>query len=869
MTELHQDVKDWLHTQKDWLQQAAELLLAKGTLDDDDIVALAEHLKTTEGQTVTNARAFNGLVAAATQTAEVRLKSIGDITGIENLGPSTPLNFGKGNLCVIYGNNGSGKSGYARLVKKATGKPGAKELRPNVFKAAPAEQKCSFAFNDGVDKAIEWHANAAPIEALRAVDIFDADAANNYLTRDNEATYTPPLVSLFDKLVGIVISVKGRLEAQQAALAKALPAIPLPYVATKAGAQYSGLRANSNAVEVQKIQAWTDAEEQALAQLNERLAATDPAALARQKRATKAQIEQIASQIKNDAPAYTEEALGTLRAERQVAKANRKIAEEAAQVASAKLDGVGSDTWKALWEAARSYSQTAYPQRDFPVVDDARCVLCHQELAEDSKQRLQHFEKFVQGDVELAAVKAETTYKTALAQLPVAHTEQVVADHCKAAGLTDDVLVAGIKAFWQQIATSRAAMQIEEVVEAAIAVAVPQDIVAALDAAVIALEEQAKQHDQDAAGFNRTEATQKKVELEAKRWTSQQSAAITAEMQRLKTMSEYEGWVRLTNTQQITIKGGQVAEAAITDAYVARFNKELENLKAKKVKVKLARTRAERGKAYHGLQLKGAVDGNAKLEQVLSEGERRIISLSAFLADVADKPHASTFIFDDPISSLDQDFEIAVAKRLVKLANSRQVVVFTHRLSLYGALEDAARKMGKDEKGKEWKDKHLEQRCIESFSNVSGLPVAQPIWASKTEVANNTLVSRLDAAKKAGEEHGSEAYRALAQGICSDFRKLVERSVETDLLNEVVIRHRKSVTTEGRLPKLSNISPDDVRFIDDLMTRYSAFEHSQSTEAPVEVPEEADLRKDLEALKQWRDEFKKQPVKGVANACAS
>lgn len=130
-------------------------------------------------------------------------------------------------------------------------------------------------------------------------------------------------------------------------------------------------------------------------------------------------------------------------------------------------------------------------------------------------------------------------------------------------------------------------------------------------------------------------------------------------------------------------------------------------------------------------------------------------------------------------------------------------------------------------------------------------------------------MTRLDAAKKAGEKNDSEAYRALAQGICSDFRKLVERSVETDLLNEVVIRHRKSVTTDGRLSKLSNISHGDCQFIDHLMTKYSAFEHSQSNENPVEVPDEADLRKDLEALKKWRDDFKKRPVQGVVKAAAS
>ncbi len=862
MNNLQKEVTDWLHTQKDWLQQTAELLLSKGPLDDSDIMALVENLKTTKGQTVSNNRVFNGLESNATQAAEVRFKSISDIIGIENLGPSIPLNFGEGNLCVIYGNNGSGKSGYTRLVKKAAGKSGAKELRSNVFKLSPAEQKCTFTFNDGSEKNVVWRTTDDPIDALRAVDIFDSDAANNYLTRDNEATYTPPVVSLFDKLVGIIKLIRARLQFQQAALVRALPAIPQHYAATKSGAQYNGLRANSNTAEVQRIQTWANAEEQELAQLNERLAATDPAALAKQKRATKTQIEQIANQIRKDAQSYTEKELAAIRTERQEAQAKRKIAEEAAKVSSAKLDGIGSDTWKALWEAARNYSQTPYPERDFPVVDDARCVLCHQELVEDAKQRLQDFENFVQGDVEQAAVKAETTYRTNLGQLPAALTEQIVTDRCSAAGLTDDVLISGIKAFWQRIASSHAAMRIEEVVEEAAAVTVPQEILSTLEAMINSFEEKAKQHDLDAAGFNRGEATQKKIELEAKRWTSLQSIAISAEIQRLKAVSEYEDWIKLTNTQQITIKGGQVAEAAITDAYVARFNKELENLKAQKVKVKLVKTKAEKGKAYHGLQLDGAVDENAKLEQVLSEGERRIISLAAFLADVAEKPHASTFIFDDPISSLDQDFEIAVATRLAKLANSRQVLVFTHRLSLYGALEDAAQKMGKPEK-MEWKKKHLMQRCIETFSSVAGRPVEQPIWSADTEEANKSLLTRLDEAKKVGDESGGAAYRALAQGICTDFRKLLERTVEADLLNKVVIRHRKSVTTENRLSRLANISNDDCTFIDGLMTKYSFFEHSQSTENTFEIPDEADLRKDLETLKTWRSTFKKQPENSV------
>ena len=306
--------------------------------------------------------------------------------------------------------------------------------------------------------------------------------------------------------------------------------------------------------------------------------------------------------------------------------------------------------------------------------------------------------------------------------------------------------------------------------------------------------------------------------------------------------------------------GDKVAEAAITDAYVARFNNELGSLKAKNIKVKLVKTEAKKGKVYHGLQLLDAVDQNVKLDQVLSEGERRIISLAAFLADVADKPHASTFIFDDPISSLDQDFELAVAARLVQLAKTRQVLVFTHRLSLYVALENEAKKMGED-----WKDKHHTQKWIETYSGISGQTAEESARNANTTKANNILITKLGDAKRKGDQEGSSAYKDMASGLCSEIRILLERTVENDLLNSIVLRNRISVTTDNKLPWLTKIEPEDCHLIDELMTKYSTLVHSQSAENPVEIPAEPELKKDLEALKSWREEFKSRKVKGVSN----
>jgi len=372
------------------------------------------------------------------------------------------------------------------------------------------------------------------------------------------------------------------------------------------------------------------------------------------------------------------------------------------------------------------------------------------------------------------------------------------------------------------------------------------------------LELEAQQYDADAKTFNRSLAQNQENELKAQKWITQQSAAIQKEIDRLKKVKTIGDLIQLANSRNISLKAGEIAEKVITVAYVERFNAELKSLGATHIRVELVKTRAAHGKALHQLRLKGATSTQTVPESVLSDGERRIVSLAAFLADVAEKPYAAPFVFDDPISSLDHDFEWQVAQRLAELAKDRQVLVFTHRLSLYGAMEDAAKKNGDD-----WRKTHLEKRYIESFCGASGHPADEAVWNANTKKANNILLTRLGTAISEAATGGSDIYRLHAQGICSDFRKLLERTVEDDLLNGVVKRHRRSVTTDNLLGKLPLITPEDCAYIDDMMTKYSCYEHSQSQETPIFLPAEPELRADLEGLRDWREGFNQR---GSTNA---
>jgi energy-coupling factor transporter ATP-binding protein EcfA2 len=91
-----------------------------------------------------------------------------------------------------------------------------------------------------------------------------------------------------------------------------------------------------------------------------------------------------------------------------------------------------------------------------------------------------------------------------------------------------------------------------------------------------------------------------------------------------------------------------------------------------------------KGTTRHALKIANATHDNPV--DILSEGEARIVALAAFLADVTGCDSNNPFIFDDPISSLDQTYEEKTVKRLVELSENRQVIVFTHRLSLLGQL---------------------------------------------------------------------------------------------------------------------------------------------------------------------------------------
>ena len=850
-TEVVNDLNKWISERPQWLQIAATRLFQQSELTDNDVSELANLCQQeADGKLSKTTCSFPATAFSQGAAGSLRLCSISEIEGVNALAPKKPLEFGKGNITIVYGNNGAGKSGYVRLLKHVCGAREAGTLHRNVYKPGSVAQKACISFEqDGVPKTHTWSGQSI-CDELNSVDIFDTSFGKVFVSSEDEVSYEPPVLSFFSSLILTCEKVASTLDNEANRHQSKKPIIPADKKVTPEGIWYESINDQTTTQDIDKHCAFSSADDTEMQALQQRLAEQAPAEKARQLRKQKQHIDTLVQ----DAQKYLNQ-LSDDNYRRIVAAKKKSILKKAASDTAAQkvfsgseLEGIGSDVWKELWEAARNYSlSAAYKEAEYPnITDGSRCVLCHQSLSQEAKERLTSFENFVKGELQKAASDAAKEYETTSQVIEALPTSETLKTRIDAADIRQADVVSQITDFFDQLQARKDLLPGIDSEEA-----VPNPIpspkwIEEANAQSKSLDELAAKYDEDAKSDNREEIRKKLNSLQARKWLSEHRAAIDEDVTRLKLLNQIKVAKKSADTTVLSRKKGELAEALITDAFVQRFKAELKALGASQVKVELVKSKVSKGRVLHKLQLRGASKNG--LADVLSEGENRIVSIAAFLADVTGKNNQAPFIFDDPISSLDQSYEEAVVQRLIELSKDKQVIVFTHRLSLLGTVRYFAEK----------KTIKPDVVSIRSADWGTGEPAPIPLSQNDIKTALNTLMNqRYQDAKKASENGEFEHAEILLKSICSDFRILVERSIENDLLCGIVQRFQRPVNTL-KLKEMAKLKDVDCNLLDSLMTKYSGFEHSQPTESPVELPKPDDLLADMTSLKTWREEYLKR-----------
>lgn len=847
---------EWLTQRPKWLQVAAKRLLESGDLNDAAISELAVLCQQEANNEFPDidcsipAGAFD-----AHDAEEIRLCSISEVAGVNKLAPRTPLDFGKSNIAVVYGHNGSGKSGYVRLLKHVCGVRDCVrgQLHKNVFSAEEIAQKAKVSFLKISTPAEHEWAGSGVCDDLCSVDIFDASFGRVFMGSEDEVSYEPPVLSFFSRLIDVCEKVAAKLDAEAGTLKSKIPSIPNSLLGSTGAAWVEKLSAKTTTEDVESNCSFSPENETELQDLQKRISETSPADKAKQFRTKKSHADGLISDVQTYLNQLSDENCKRIIVAKKKSILKKSAADAAAKDVfnGAKLEGVGSDVWKELWSAARKYSEeVAYSGQEFPhIQDDSVCVLCHQPLSEEAKQRFTTFESYVKGETQKQATDAARDAKQAIDALPDIPNAEALKTKIDAAGIENQEIIKALNDTLTSLQDRKTKVPSLDSEDALGSANQSPEWIEEIRKISQGYEDSAKKYEEDAENDNRAELQAKLKNLQAKKWLAEQKTAIQEEVNRLQALDRLREAKKKTNSRALSTKKGELAKALITDAFVQRFNDELKALGASRLKVKLIKSKVSKGKVLHKLQLDGAAHN---LNEVLSEGENRIVSIAAFLADVTGRTYPAPFVFDDPISSLDQNYEEAVVQRLCSIASERQVIIFTHRLSLLAMVQDYAKKVSIKP----------ERICIREEPWGTGEPGHTPLQAQKPLQALNTLInSELPKAKKLFNESGFDAYKTEAKSLCSEFRILLERMVEYELMSDVVQRYRRAINTMGKIGNLAKISEADCKYFDDLMTKYSRYEHSQPLEAPVQLPEPDELETDFNELKNWQAEFKKRPLR--------
>lgn len=105
----------------------------------------------------------------------------------------------------------------------------------------------------------------------------------------------------------------------------------------------------------------------------------------------------------------------------------------------------------------------------------------------------------------------------------------------------------------------------------------------------------------------------------------------------------------------------------------------------------------------------------------------------------------------------------------------------------------------------------------------------------------------------------------LTRTLCSDFRKVVEQGIGQDLLSGIVSRFGREIFSL-KLPRLYAMTQEDITLFDDMMTKYSYQEHSQPVEAPINLPDIADIEADVKKMQDWAKAYSNRCENAVKKA---
>jgi energy-coupling factor transporter ATP-binding protein EcfA2 len=848
---IYNEILVWVNNKPSFLKDALRRIISSSAITQTDIDELVLLLKKENGDTTVTLNAIpidntHIPTTVATGTVYPKLISIKDPINVCALHNQGHLQFPNTGLTVVYGNNGSGKSSYSRILKKLCWSRNSNvELKKNVFSPSASQQKVDFIIEvNGTSTPFQWRENSPTHSALSSIFIYDNDCGNVYVNNENPTQYKPIGIDVLERLIPVLNDISQKLNSEIVTYNTQKPILDATLIVTQTAQWFANIESKSR-TEIDTYIQFSPSNLARKQQLFDLINSQNPQQNIQNLTSLKGRIENYVLQFQRIEERFNETAIEEIRNLRS----RYESIKQAYDIATNELNGLntiagfGTNPWRTLWDAAKNFanSNAMTDGQNFPSATSIeKCVFCQQDLDEAARQRLLGFGRFILNDVstQLGAVQREIEQKTSdynnLVIAPFENFTELVP-------LITDFQIQH-EAFNQSVNSEKTVVinHLQNGGEINVTVKPISTLIGNL---LPNISVQLEQNNQLLT--NRNALIIEHNELVAKEILFNHKPTILQYFDEYK----YKAWIGICQSQLSTnIVSRKIGEFMEDQAvtlqhsefinHLSYFNQDLSS------KVLISKTRTTQGNTFQKCGLNGIAHS---IDSVLSEGEKKVIALSNFLADCTIDNRKNTIVFDDPVTSLDMDYRDLIANKIVDLSNDRQIIVLTHDLYFVRLLLDIHKKK-------------LSRECsivgVEKNRGVAGIVSDEiPYLAKNIQERINSIRRDLDLIDSLPINQ-TQRIEEITEKLKKQFRKLLEKSVEDILANESIKRFSKNINLKaGYLSGYVIVEHSDIRLLLDLFGKYSTTEHDGGIEVQSNQLSPTDIRVDLRQYEDWKNDF--------------
>ncbi|MFV8141750.1 AAA family ATPase [Mycolicibacterium senegalense] len=667
----------WANEQDGWVRSIVRSVLSTGrALSSDDLDAAYALFRQEKGLDERTLPTEPGLtVEALEEDAELPLAitRISEVTGVNAIVTGSVIEPHAG-MTILFGENGTGKTGYARIFKALAGSRTADAILGDiaVSEDVPISAKVEYTVGPEV-KTFAWTGEQGQAPFTR-MSIFDSPAVHFHVDDDLEYVYVPTVLALFNHVNTAIKGVHerignsiGNLSSGSTTLLDRFPrdSTIYPLVETL-GASTDLAELNARADRGSDIDQRGDVLRRAVAALE---ADTLTAQIAERQRGERV-LRQAVLAITTLGSLNVQALNMQLQQLEELRTDYRSFRTDL--FAAADLPADPEDTWDAFVSSGDRYRVHL---ESLGAHDAERCLYCRQPLADPAKALISKYGEYLTDKIssDIAAVEESIRGVTApilaiqlnevnafidehetqadrpsffAAIFSISNAATAAAEALRASGPIDESTMTNVSALTSEASTAHRAIEAE----------------------IADLKTQAA---------NRADALQEKkrelVELTASGELAKSWTTIQTQVERAKESDKLQVLAGKFSAlgRSVTELAKAASDELINQSFDKLFAEECAALRAPALQVEFV---GRQGRA----QRRKTLAGQHKPSKILSEGEQKVLALSDFLAEARLAGITAPVIFDDPVSSLDHRRINEVARRIANLAEHNQVIVFTH-----------------------------------------------------------------------------------------------------------------------------------------------------------------------------------------------